>query len=118
MLVTTEESIRPRSPSWRVQLDMSTLDPNERVQPTAFTPCKPLPQLERIEAEGVGAPGVPGEVGDRPRLGGRHCCWLERQNRCRSGHNDHLTRRPTPVPTSPAANTARHLEPVEARPSR
>ena len=84
------------------------LNPYQRVQPTAFTPCEPRPQLERIE--GVGAPGVPGEVEDCLHLGRRRRCWLERQTVVRVDTKITSRGDPTPVLTSPAANAATHLE--------
>jgi hypothetical protein len=63
--VFTEESISPgltEPPD--VQLDVSPLDPDQRVQPVGLAPLEPLPQLEGVE--GMGAPGAAGQVRHGP----------------------------------------------------
>lgn len=67
-----------------VELDVGSLNPGQGVEPVALAPSEPLAQLERVE--GVGAPGVSGQVGDRRQLRPRHRRWLERQRSRRSGH--------------------------------
>ena len=75
-----------------VQLDVGSLDPHQRVEPAPLAPSEPLPQL--VGVQGVGAPGVAGQVGHRRELGCRHRCGLERQKGGRTGHGGYLTRRP------------------------
>ena len=90
-----------------VQLDVSALDPDERVEPIGLTPGEPFPQLGCIHD--VSAPGVPGQIGDRRQLGGRHRRGLEREHGRRNGHSNHLARRPNRRQTSPRRNdAARH----------
>lgn len=66
-----------------VELDMGSLDPDQRVQAVGLAPREPPRELEAVEV--VGAPGVPGEVGDRRQLSGRHPRRLVGQQRGR-GH--------------------------------
>ena len=67
-----------------VELDVGSLDPDQRVEPVGLAPGEPAPQLEGVQV--VGAPGVAGQVGDRRQLGGGHRRRLERQEGGRIGH--------------------------------
>ena len=104
------------------QLDVGSLDPDQRVQPVGLTPGEPLPQL--VGVQGVGAPGVAGQVGHRRKLGGRHRCWLERQKGGRSGHgvtsrgDPDNQPRPRSPPTRPGTWTASTLNPRRWSPPR
>ena len=50
-----------------VQLDVSTLDADQRVEPIRLAPGEPAVKLVRVQL--VGAAGVPGQVGDGRQLG-------------------------------------------------
>lgn len=76
IIVTTEESISPRFPETAdVELNVGSLDFDQRVQFVGFTPCEPLPQLVGVQV--VGQTGVAGQVGNCRLLGSRHGGWLE-----------------------------------------
>ena len=62
-----------------VQLDVSPLDPDQRIQPVGLAPGEPAPQLEGVQ--GVGAAGVAGEERDRRQMSRAHRVGLERQQR-------------------------------------
>ena len=47
-----------------VQLDVTTLDPDQRVEVVDLTPVEPPPQLVGVEK--VSGPGVPGQIGHSP----------------------------------------------------
>ena len=59
-----------------VQLDVGTLDADQRVQPVALAPGEPA--LELVGVQVVSVAGVPGQVGDRGELRSRHCGGLVR----------------------------------------
>ena len=70
IIVSTEESISPRLAELAdVELDVSALDPDQRVQPVALAPGEPAPQLVGVQV--VGVPGVAGQERDRRQLGRR-----------------------------------------------
>lgn len=50
-----------------VELDVSALDPSQRVEAVGLAPVEPAAQLERVQL--VGMFGVAGEEGDRGQLG-------------------------------------------------
>src|SRR5688572_12096502 len=60
IIVVTEESISPASPSCPMYLDMLSLDPEERVKPVALAPGEPPAQLGCVQP--VGVPEVAGQV--------------------------------------------------------
>ena len=54
LIVTTEESINPRSASRRMlELNMSSPDPDQRVESVALAPGEPLPQLVGVQEVGM-----------------------------------------------------------------
>ena len=67
-----------------VQLDVRSLNPEQRVEPVGLTPSEPLAQLERVEA--VGVPGVARQEGHRCQRGLGHRRRLERKEDGCSGH--------------------------------
>ena len=60
-----------------VELDVRTLDPDERVEGVGLAPGEPAPQLGGVQR--VGVPGVASEIRDGSELGGCHRIGLERQ---------------------------------------
>jgi len=70
-----------------VQLDVGSLDPDQRVKTPPFTPGEPAAELVGVQR--VGVSGVPGEVGDGSELGWRHLVGLERKQDC-CGHGGTL----------------------------
>jgi hypothetical protein len=84
MLVATEVHQAALPELADVQLDMSSLDSDQRIESVALAPGEPLPELKLVED--VSAAGIPGQVGDRRELRGRHRRGLERQNGRRHGH--------------------------------
>ncbi len=69
-----------------VQLEVSPLDPDQRVKAPFLTPGEPAPELVGVER--VGVPGIPGEVGDGSQLGWCPLVWSERKQDC-CGHGWH-----------------------------
>jgi hypothetical protein len=67
-----------------VQLDMSALDPHQRVESVALAPGQPLPELKRVQD--MGTARVPGQIRDRGKLRGRHRRGLKWQNGGRNWH--------------------------------
>src|SRR5689334_15705020 len=67
------------------QLDVSTLDPHERIEPAAFAPLEPASQLVGIQL--VGMAGIPSQERYRGELCRGHRLGLERQQD-RFGHDD------------------------------
>jgi hypothetical protein len=49
-----------------VELDVRPLDTFQRIEPVGFAPGEPAAQL--VGVQGMGAPGVPGQVGHRRQL--------------------------------------------------
>ena len=60
-----------------VQLDVGTLDPDQRVELVKVAPAEPAPELGGVQ--GVGMAGVAGQVGDCGQLARVHVVRLERQ---------------------------------------
>ena len=81
-----------------VQLDVCSLDSDQRIQIAGLAPGEPAAELVGVQR--VGVPGVPGQVGHRGTLGRRHRIGLERKKR-RSGHGMHLARETKPRHGSP-----------------
>jgi hypothetical protein len=89
-----------------VQLDVRSLDPDQRVEGVALAPGEPPAKLVGVER--VGVTRVPGQVRDSRQLGRRHRVGLEReQGSVRHGNliGDVVTK---PHPRI-AAHTVRHL---------
>jgi hypothetical protein len=92
-----------------VQLDVAALNSDQGVESVGLAPAEPLAQL--VGVQGVGTPGVPGEVEHGGQLGGGHRGGLERQQSGRTGHGSLLMRRsgfagPRPPPTRPGTRTS------------
>ena len=78
-----------------VQLDMGTLDPDQRVEAVGLAPVEPAPQLVGVKL--VGVPGVPGQEGNGSQLRRGHRQRLEGQELRRRGHGSPhaaITKRP------------------------
>ena len=84
-----------------VELDVSALNPDERVERAGLTPGEPASQLGGVQR--VGVAGVAGKVRDGRELGRRHGIWLEGQE---DAHRIHLAELGKPRPGPPAEDEA------------
>ena len=60
-----------------MELDVGSLDPDQRIEVVVFAPGEPTPQL--VGAQGVRVPGVARQVGNGGTLGRRYRIGLERR---------------------------------------
>lgn len=95
-----------------VELDMATLDADQRVEPVGLAPVEPPPQLVGVQA--VGGFGVPGEVGDGRQLGWAHRVGLEGEQEC-GAHECLARRRISRAPPLLAAHHGGAFGPIDGR---